>query len=224
MIRETSFIAKQLSSNSCLGSILLKFLDSFSVQDILKDLTDDDFNSILQRTYIHDNGFYKIPLIKSTNFQLRIHYWSKEIKSQSGTSKQNAHDHRWDFASYILQGSYSHQKLVEESSASESLNHYIYHKANNFAGYNLQYNRLASLKVTNEDIYKKGDILNLNYEDIHRVSMKKYPVVTLVLCGYSHRNYTNIYSCQKIDRSVRFINEITSDELAIVIEDIFNLL
>lgn len=55
---------------------------------------------IAGNSYLHGNGFYKIPLIKYSSHTLRLHIWRT-----NASAEENLHSHRWPFASTIVLGS-----------------------------------------------------------------------------------------------------------------------
>jgi hypothetical protein len=65
-------------------------------------LAGNDAQSIGQRSYLHENGFYKLVLGKNKNFAIRMHHFCLH-------SKENVHDHRWPFVSTMLWGNCTFQ-------------------------------------------------------------------------------------------------------------------
>ncbi len=62
--------------------------------------------------YLHDNGYFKIPLLRSkvSGATLRLNIWSHRLPNM-----ENVHDHRWDYASIVLTGSLiEHQYCIHE--------------------------------------------------------------------------------------------------------------
>jgi hypothetical protein len=50
-------------------------------------------------SYLHGNGFFKIPLARCESHSLRLHIWRV-----GSSAEENLHSHRWPFASAVLLG------------------------------------------------------------------------------------------------------------------------
>lgn len=80
------------------------------ISDSIRELHDrlrrvlnrETISEVSSRSLIHANGFQKIVLGRTPEGQLRLHYWP----AGRPTRLENPHNHRWDFASVILFGSY----------------------------------------------------------------------------------------------------------------------
>ncbi|MBX9585805.1 MAG: hypothetical protein K2X50_00975 [Gammaproteobacteria bacterium] len=68
----------------------------------LKEINCDKgyLEKIACNSYLHENGFYKINLYTSNDFTIRFHIWEHSVEI-----KETLHDHRWFFASTVLNGS-----------------------------------------------------------------------------------------------------------------------
>lgn len=67
---------------------------------------------IAQYSYAHPNGFAKIVLLHSDQFQLRLHIWRPGTAS---AATENIHNHNWDFSSILLAGGYRYQEYTTQS-------------------------------------------------------------------------------------------------------------
>lgn len=83
------------------------------VNDLVVNLLQNpnSLTDIANRSYQHGNGFAKIVLLDH-DYKLRLHIWLDDSYSE-----QNIHNHRWDFASYILYGTL-HDEIWQISSES----------------------------------------------------------------------------------------------------------
>jgi hypothetical protein len=81
---------------------------------------------IAKRSYWHPNGFAKIVLHTSVEpeFRIRLHVWPESETPSHGES--NPHSHRWEFASYLLEGTGMH--MVEFAEAVEGGKPYRRHR------------------------------------------------------------------------------------------------
>jgi hypothetical protein len=78
------------------------FIQPNDLINYLKNLTKDDKEQIAKNSFFHPNGFYKIMLSRnSEGYCTRLHLWRS---SDHFVSKQQMHNHGWDFTSHILYG------------------------------------------------------------------------------------------------------------------------
>lgn len=69
--------------------------------------SDVEMSTVGQRSYRHPNGFTKIVIADSAapEFKIRAHLW--DVGSKVG-DESDIHNHRWNYASRILSGSFDH--------------------------------------------------------------------------------------------------------------------
>lgn len=92
--------------------------------DCLKEIRSDKeyFEKLASNSYCHENGFYKINLYQSNDFTIRFHIWEPNIEI-----KETLHDHRWFFASTVLNGSLKSETWQYSASAQASeYDEYLY--------------------------------------------------------------------------------------------------
>lgn len=83
-----------------IAELLRKFGNS-GVNDFISCLLTNQsmLCQIAKSSYLHQNGFVKIPLIQTDKFTIRLHIWNSKV-----ASKETLHNHRWYLASTVLKG------------------------------------------------------------------------------------------------------------------------
>lgn len=119
----------------------------------------------------HTNGFLKFIIRKySDGSNLRIHVWNK---SQHG----NAHDHRWDLASTVLQGELLESCFVPAHSTNDGLLYHVYWWK---SGRLINANETKLLRIGLTNTLVPGSSYTRESTLIHRVSAIKNGTVTIV--------------------------------------------
>lgn len=72
---------------------------------------DDEMSALARRSYIHGNGFYKIPLVTSPTHTVRIHIWRGDCAAE-----ENLHTHRWPLASAVVHGTLTAEYWADDTS------------------------------------------------------------------------------------------------------------
>ncbi|MEQ1763856.1 MAG: hypothetical protein ABL984_12020 [Pyrinomonadaceae bacterium] len=138
--------------------------------------------SIASRSYHHYNGFDKIVLSadERNGEELRLHLWRLEGAAECEIG--NVHDHRWDFCSVIVSGSYSYETF-EASSAGDKMLEYVHRSrqgSDNYAPRLVNRSRLlrvsAGLIATGESYFLPNNVL-------HRVKPEAEVTMSLVAQG-----------------------------------------
>lgn len=144
--------------------------------------------SLASRSYRHPNGFIKITLeIDSAGAAVRLHHW---IQSQE---ESNLHSHRWNMRSRILRGFYRARDFVEHPSGLERFRHYCSDNVN--GQYLVRLDGPACLTVTRDEVYRSGDVYDLNAGDVHHVlEFSPENVLSLVCCSSPRSDHSYIYT------------------------------
>lgn len=97
---------------------------------------DDAVGIIAARTYMHSNGFLKMPLVQPgdpwaptstwAGLNLRLHVWRG---TGSPPNLGDPHTHRWDFISCILTGRFTEQRWAMEPAEGGDWYQYVHHSA-----------------------------------------------------------------------------------------------
>jgi hypothetical protein len=168
---------------------ILKLLDMFesNSQYIAK---------VAQDSYSHYNGFDKVVLLNSSSpsYKLRLHVWWQSRYHIS----ENAHNHRWNFATKLVKGSYQYEQYVRGEKAG-GLFHYQYSSPEGASSYSMRFIDNQSLQPIFKGTISEGSSYVLNHEVIHRVSRLNDEVVaTLMLQGPLMKSSTDVYSFEPI--------------------------
>jgi hypothetical protein len=155
--------------------------------DILNNESHLDF--IAAQSYMHYNGFYKIPLINVQNVKLRLHYWNS-LNNES--FEENIHDHRWDFSSLILLGGYTNEIFAEDNDGSE-YEEYHYYPRENKQSYQLSYVKNSKLILDRCEQITKGDCIIFPKGCLHRVKpVVNNNTVSIFLQGKVQASYARV--------------------------------
>jgi hypothetical protein len=175
--------------------------------DVLRSLTNDKhsiletLDGILQSpsmlggvaslSYRHLNHFDKIVLASfgKDTCKLRLHVWWGE--STDG-DMENIHNHRWDFSTVILHGSYRFQ-LYEIEPGGRGLHEYRYHSPDDSEYYSMERVGGASAECVLDARFGAGASYYLSHSCLHRVSaLPQATVVTLMCQGPVRSNATRV--------------------------------
>lgn len=123
---------------------------------------------IMQESYRHANGFYRIsfPATSSSPVRIRLHVWPSEQDPGSSEAVPDAHNHKWPFASRVLAGALSHDILHVR------LGHGPYeHFRHVDMGYGYEFIRSgrASLDLVRVEVTTEGTAYRMVPETVHRV-------------------------------------------------------
>jgi hypothetical protein len=143
-----------------------------------RDLLDE----VASRSVWHPNGFGKIVLLTGPTHRLRLHVWRRS-DGMPGSSRENIHNHRWDFAMVLLAGRYRHQEY-RPTSDGEDFHAYAYTSSADKSSYSLTPAGSKPLRCVFEASLSEGSRYTIASEVIHRVIPDPAsPPVSLVLEG-----------------------------------------
>lgn len=144
------------------------------MKDFIVYYLKQNLNIIAQRSYVHENGFYKIVLDKSSTHQLRLHIWNGDFKND-----ENIHNHRFHFVSELLIGKYK-EEIYQKSEYGEEFYTYNYDPSNELS-YSLK--KIDNIKICKEKTleHSQGDTISRNASMFHRVIPMTSEVVSLFL-------------------------------------------
>ena len=127
-----------------------KYVESF-IEALLTD--ERALSHSAGQSYEHFNGFDKIVLLSSQEpgFKLRLHVWWPGMPR----NLENVHNHRWNFASAILRGSYKTQIYTFDQSGAQ-MSHYAYSSPEAHDFYNLTYLGEESLGLCLDEVRSVG--------------------------------------------------------------------
>lgn len=143
------------------------------------------FDKCLGNSYRHANGFDKIVLLSGSNFKLRLHRFVPDDKQVPPA--EHVHNHRWPFASHILQGKLNMDLFEETENTSACLFHkYIYNSDKIDGGFSAEYMGINNVSCVARDVqYESGTTYSMEPEELHRIrqDVALAPTTTLMLTG-----------------------------------------
>jgi hypothetical protein len=145
------------------------------------------------RAYNHENGFEKLTLgaDPSTGTLLRAHFWGRMDDETLLRVAGNLHNHRWNFASMVLQGELRVAKFVE-SSVGDEFNHYQYWPE---SGDELEFIGRSRLEQSSVGYYGAGTKYHEPADEIHHASpLAGSDTVTVMARSASQRTYADVYT------------------------------
>ena len=148
---------------------------------------------VLANSYMHDNGFEKWVLINNPNFKLRLHVY----EDSRLVPQENRHNHSWDFASYIIEGTLQNTIYQEDKvNGEEDLLHYRYSPVR--AGkYLAEFVNMTKLKKMTDINLSPNTAYFMPAEVIHRISYEqtfKQRTITLMLTGKRKNYHCDLFS------------------------------
>jgi hypothetical protein len=146
---------------------------------------------IAQYSYAHPNGFAKIVLLHSDQFQLRLHIWRPGTTSVT----ENIHNHNWDFSSILLAGGYRYQEYTTQSQGTlfYAYGYRGYRSWRGAPSYSLTPIGRQTLGCSFDAYLQAGSSYTLRADTLHRViSDPDRTTASLVLQGPEIRDDVNV--------------------------------
>lgn len=166
----------------------------------------------------HDNGFEKIVLKHrdEKNFGIRIHNW------RPGMSDSNIHSHRWNMASFILDGGYFAADYKESDNGDIFTKYHF--SPNSVENYTLTSLGNMCLTENHSQFYKKGDFYTMLQGDIHRITkVGEEGALTIILSWGENKIGANVYS-QKSIETESIQNKLSYQNVRTSLEKTLNLI
>lgn len=117
-------------------------------------------------SYYHHNGFRKLVLLQNKAFKLRLHLWEARNESHH----ENIHDHRWNFASALLAGSFKTMIWEEDAEGSEVRLDCTYTPAREGSVYAVRENGQVRLRPQATHTLRAGDVYYMPASTLHQVT------------------------------------------------------
>lgn len=175
------------------------------VSNLLEAILVDDkhLGSIASRSYAHYNNFDKLVLISSLEprYDLRMHVWWPKPYTKA---TENIHNHKWDFSSVLLKGSYSFE-LYEESTNGREMYEYDYVTRSGSDTYQMPFLRRANLELMSEGCMRAGDSYSLPHNILHRVICDhSTTTVSLIIRGRKKKDRASVFTQEisEIDQTI----------------------
>jgi hypothetical protein len=167
----------------------------FLIHLILKD--SDAMEAVRKASYFHQNGFHKIVLLSMKNFKLRLHHFG----AGAHIPMENIHDHRWPFASTILNGKLRMDlfEVNNEAAHGEDLIHYRYDSDKSTGSYTTTLMGLTKLIRYERKVYEAGSSYLMTTKELHRIINKPGDEsITMILTGRPVGTTCNLYAKRMI--------------------------
>lgn len=155
------------------------------------------------RSYQHPNSFSKIVLLagRAPSWKLRMHlWWPRQVVPKHAA--EHIHNHRWDFASVLLRGSYVAQEFVvdEEKEQDETgLYRYEYFSPEGGDAFRLVLRGRAAVRPVLHAILPPGTSYVIHHEILHQiVSDPSRLTATLFLQGPALTASTEVYARETV--------------------------
>jgi hypothetical protein len=188
--------------------VLTEALSAVKERSIIAELLESAYSdntvlsAIAAKSYVHSNGFDKFVLLVSSEpeFRLRFHVWWPNSK---GTSDTDIHNHKWDFRSRIIEGSYRHQEYIVDTSG-EKWQYHICHSILQKKGHQMEHKGTKDLFCVSDSILVKECEYTLDHRVLHKVSLLDHSKITstIVLQGPVMQSSTVVYSRKILDESL----------------------
>lgn len=175
--------------------VLTKTVKHFSHKgrlfDLINSVLDQNFDNLLEKSYLHPNGFDKLVLVSGQHFNLRLHNFHPPKVMKPA---ERVHNHKWEFASSILLGGYQAQEFNIHSGDSERC-HYQYSKEQG-----LVYQGQSHVLLTDEYEVKAGTTYFMPGDVYHSITkISDEGCITVMMTGYTTETTTNVFSFEKLD-------------------------
>jgi len=168
--------------------------------DIISFYLKNDLENILERSYLHQNGFSKIVLYKSMDCQIRLHIWDGYHKEE-----ENIHNHRFHFNSSILRGQYREE--IYELDSFNGVDYFAYSYAPcSELNYDLVPQKNIKLKNVGKFTYKEGEGVSRQASILHKVSPISSVVCSLLVASGNVNNQCLVLSEKEIITNFNTLN------------------
>jgi hypothetical protein len=158
-----------------------------------RDLLDE----VAERSVWHPNGFGKIVLLSGPDYKLRLHVW-RETGEVPDDSQENIHNHRWDFAMFLLAGGYRHQEYRPLDDGRD-FHAYAYKSSEDKSSYSLTPAGTQPLRCVFEAHLFEGSRYTIASEVIHRVIPDPArPPVSVILEGPSKPSSVEVFALDQL--------------------------
>jgi hypothetical protein len=198
-----------------LADTLTAIVEPAAFRSLLGEISSsrDLLDEVAGRSVWHPNGFGKIVLLSGPNYKLRLHIW-REAKDMPGASRENIHNHRWDFAMVLLAGSYRHQEY-RPADGGRDFHAYSYQSSADKSTYSLAPAGSRPLRCVFDARLREGSRYTIASEVIHQVTPDPaHPPVSLVLEGPPKPSSVEVFALERIsDPGTASFSRLSNDYL-----------
>lgn len=174
----------QEDEETALREAALLFLDPYMRNRLIYKInhTPSLFKLMVDNSYYHENGFDKIVLLQGTHFKLRLHRF---YPAASSMPAENIHNHRWNFASAMLHGSF-HTVNYVFSDNGERLYHNTYYADKRSGSYTVEQIGTCCVQPIQDNLIKRGQTYYMPNKNMHRITgINPGGATTIIVTGAS---------------------------------------
>lgn len=186
-----------MGSCTSIASIIAELSQPDTLRLLLAQLlrSEEALCGVQQRSYYHHNGFRKLVLLQNKAFKLRLHLW----EANSERHHENIHDHRWNFASCLLAGSFQTVIWEEDPSGPEFRLNCTYTPAQGDGHYGVAENGHVRLRQKAVHTLHAGDLYYMPASTLHQVTDPgQGETITLMLTATPVLEHCKLYAEQSI--------------------------
>jgi len=204
---------------------LLRVVDPSLFRALTKAIVSDRdmLDRAVRRSSIHNNGFLKIILSTSPQYQVRLHVWDCR-PGEDDAVQESVHSHTADFASMIVLGKYRHEQFREVPDG-ETFHSYRYHASRGSRSFSLANTGVKYLQRISDQRLPKGTLYTLAGDILHRVVPEPLVLTaSLVIQGPPCYSFVQVFADEplnagtevpvrplSIEKFVRYVDELLSD-------------
>lgn len=158
--------------------------------------SEERLEEVRARLYRHPNGFDKLVLLRGSepDHKLRLHVWWEGRPP----AEPHVHNHRWDFATTLLLGSYTFQ-ILEEVADGPTYHEYRYHSPGESDAFSMTPVGTARLRTVLEGRIEQGASYLIDHTALHRLEGEDEGITaTLVLQGPVSSPSTRVLSPEQL--------------------------
>jgi hypothetical protein len=195
-----------------------------SLRTLLEAIISDEemLRQAVQRSSIHNNGFLKIILATSPDYQVRLHVWDCR-EGEGEAVRESVHSHTADFSSMIILGAYRHEQFREMPDG-DAYYSYGYRAFRGARSFSLTDTGVKHLQRVSDGRLPRGTIYTLAGDILHRVVPEPGTLTaSLVIQGPRHYSFVQVFADEQLnagseiavqplprEKFVRYVGEITA--------------
>jgi hypothetical protein len=174
-----------------LPNMVKYFSSKHTLKDLIESAWEQNKDSIIEKSYLHPNGFDKLVLVSGKHFNLRLHNFHPPKVMKPAES---VHNHKWEFASSIIHGGYEATEYLV-THGDEQRHHYTYSKEEG-----LHYVGNAGIEPVDQYEVKAGDSYFMPGDVYHSIKkISDQGCITVMMTGYTKETTTNVFSLTELD-------------------------
>ena len=196
-IEQTEAVIDTAISNYGLDTVLPEVVAYYADnRDALKALMAEVVartqQDILENSFYHPLGFDKFILLQGEHFSLRLHNFKP---STEGEPSEHVHNHKWNFASAILHGSFV-SEVYEDCATGVPVNRYLTLPTGTV------FDQATHMNLIRRDVNKAGTQYYLTTDVLHSVTdIAPEGAISIIAKGLTDESaFTTVYLEGEIDQ------------------------